>query len=262
VSPTLADHWSGLGADPVLIPNGCTPSSGLAQPAPAAADLPRPVVGLVGQLSERIDLDILTALSDAGFSLLLVGPRDSRWEPERFAALASRPHVRHTGRVPAEQVPSYLAAMDIGVTPYTGSRFNRASFPLKTLEYLGAGRPTVTTDLPGSQWLLADLSEAEPTTDQIMALAGTPADVVSAVRRMVGDPGGPAPDTPGAADRGAGRLRSDRCRAFAARHSWARRADELAAAIGFSSAPGRRDSFASARRPQAGSLGPSPGTAG
>jgi teichuronic acid biosynthesis glycosyltransferase TuaH len=204
------------------------------------------VVGLVGQLSERIDLDILTALSDAGFSLLMVGPHDSRWEPQRFAALAARPHVRHTGRVPPEEVPSYLAAMDIGVTPYTGSRFNRASFPLKTLEYLGAGRPAVSTDLPGARWLLADLALAEPATDQIMALATTPADVVSAVRRVVGDPGAPGRDSPGVAEEGAERLRSDRCRAFATRHSWARRADTLAAAIGLTAAPHQRDSFASA----------------
>ena len=40
----------------------------------AARDLPPPVVGLVGQLSERIDLDILDGLVDAGFALLIVGP--------------------------------------------------------------------------------------------------------------------------------------------------------------------------------------------
>jgi teichuronic acid biosynthesis glycosyltransferase TuaH len=239
VSPTLADHWSALGADPVLIPNGCSDSDPWPEGEAARTGLPRPVLGLVGQLSERIDLDILTALSDAGFALLLVGPRDPRWEPRRFAELAGRPGVHYTGRVPAASVPAYLAAIDVGITPYTASNFNKASFPMKTLEYLAAGRPVVSTDLPGARWLLADLARADrAVTDErpseIMTLASTPAEFVSAVRRMVPGPRGAQEQA-----------RRERCRAFAARHSWARRADALAAAIGMTPAgaepePGQR----------------------
>ena len=230
VSPTLADHWSALGADPVLIPNGCSDAAPWPPGEAASTGLPRPVLGLVGQLSERIDLDILTALSDAGFSLLLVGPRDPRWEPRRFAELAGRPGVHYTGRVPAADVPGYLAAIDVGLTPYTASAFNRASFPLKTLEYLAAARPVVSTDLPSARWLQDDLARAglagpgEP-PDAIMTLASTPAEFVTAVRRMV-----PGPH----AERE--QARRAQCRAFATRHSWARRAEALAAAIGFTPA--------------------------
>jgi teichuronic acid biosynthesis glycosyltransferase TuaH len=228
VSPTLAEHWSSLGAQPVLIPNGCHPAARPAASGPGLApQLPGPVVALVGQLSERIDLDILTALADAGFSLLMVGPHDPRWEPSRFAALTARPNVSYAGRVPQDAVPSYLAAADIGITPYTASTFNRASFPLKTLEYLGAGLPVVSTDLPGARWLLDDLARADSAepqmTSQIMTLAGTAAEVVAAVRRMAGEPGR-EPDR---------EQRAGRCRAFAARHSWARRAETLAGVIGF-----------------------------
>ena len=229
VSPTLADHWSALGADPVLIPNGCSDSDPWPDGKAAPTGLPRPVVGLVGQLSERIDLDILTALSDAGFALLLVGPRDPRWEPQRFAELTSRPGVHYTGRVPAASVPAYLAAIDVGITPYAGSDFNRASFPLKTLEYLAAGRPVVSTDLPGARWLLDDLARALAVTGErpaeIMTLARTPAEFVSAVRQMVPGPRGEHDQA-----------RGERCRAFATRHSWARRADAMAAALGLTPA--------------------------
>jgi teichuronic acid biosynthesis glycosyltransferase TuaH len=227
VSPTLADHWSALGADPVLIPNGCSDTDPWPYGEAAPTGLPRPVLGLVGQLSERIDLDILTALSDAGFALLLVGPRDPRWEAERFAELTGRPGVHYTGPVPAASVPAYLAAIDVGITPYTASDFNLASFPLKTLEYLAAGRPVVSTDLPGARWLLEDLARAGPVVTgeppaEIMTLASTPAEFVSAVHRMVPGPGG-----------GKEQARREQCRAFATRHSWARRGDALAAAIGF-----------------------------
>jgi teichuronic acid biosynthesis glycosyltransferase TuaH len=264
VSPALAQHWAALGASPVLIPNGCSDASPSPDGQAAATALRRPVVGLVGQLSERIDLDILLALSDAGFALLIVGPRDPRWEPERFAALAARPGVRYTGRVPAADVPSYLAAMDIGITPYTGSEFNRASFPLKTLEYLAAGRPVVSSDLPGARWLRDDLAATDQAPAEIMTLASTPAEFVGAVRRLAGQPGGAHdPDQPGALgaappDGGVAALsgaraaaRRDRCRAFALRHSWARRADALAAAIGLRPGGAARSPVAGAQPAEA-----------
>jgi teichuronic acid biosynthesis glycosyltransferase TuaH len=216
-SPWLAEHWAALGADPLLIPNGCS-VNGASHAPPAAVGLPPPVVGLVGQLSERIDPRILDALVNAGCSLLLVGPRDERWQPRWFAALAARRRVRHIGRVPAEQVPGYLAAIDVGITPYADSQFNRASFPLKTLEYLAAGLPVVSTSLPASRWLRGDLDLAFPKqADRVLALADSPADFASAVHRMA--------DAQSAST-------AELCRAFAARHSWQQRADALAAAIG------------------------------
>ena len=163
VSPRLAEHWSALGADPVLIPNGCFPVDAAgAGAAPADTGLARPVVGLVGQLTERINLRLLDAVAAAGLSLLLVGPYNPRWEPQRFAALIARPNVRYAGRVPAGEVPSYLAAIDVGLTPYADTPFNQASFPMKTLEYFSAGLPVVSTDLPGSRWLRDDLARSEP----------------------------------------------------------------------------------------------------
>ena len=232
VSPRLAEHWSGLGADPVLIPNGCYPGAGAAVPAPSVTGLPRPVAGLVGQLTERIDMGLLEAVAGAGFSLLLVGPYDPRWEPERFAALTALPNVHHTGRVPAREVPSYLAAMDVGLTPYAGTPFNQASFPLKTLEYFGAGLPVASTDLPGSRWLAEDLARSDPAAaSQLMALASGKTEFAAAVRRLAGEPGAPdaAEPRPGPGDDTA---RAASARAFAGRHSWPRRADALAAAMG------------------------------
>ena len=82
VSPQLAERWAGFGASPVVIPNGCWPIKvGERAALPEQKDLPHPVVGLIGQLSDRIDLSVLNAIADAGFSLLIVGPLDPRWEP-------------------------------------------------------------------------------------------------------------------------------------------------------------------------------------
>ena len=43
------------------------------------------------------------------------------------------------------------------MTPYAESPFNRASFPLKTLEYLAAGLGVVSTDMPSARWLNTSL---------------------------------------------------------------------------------------------------------
>jgi teichuronic acid biosynthesis glycosyltransferase TuaH len=231
VSPELMKRWAGLGAQPVLVPNGCQLGFGNpVAPLSALRDLPTPVVGLIGQLSERIDLDILYEIVDAGFSLLVVGPRDPCWEPQRFTDLIAHPQVHYAGPVPAEAVPSYLAAIDVGITPYRESLFNRASFPLKTLEYLSAGRPVVTTDLPAARWLRDDLacSAQAAFSDEILALADGAAQFPAALRRMLANP---AIDH----DRPASVI-AEHCRAFAARHSWSQRAEAFAAAIGLPAA--------------------------
>jgi teichuronic acid biosynthesis glycosyltransferase TuaH len=231
LSPQLAQRWSALRGAPVpLIPNGCTPVPAAAHALPPAVrDMARPVAVLIGRLNARIDMDLLEAIADARFSLLLVGPHDRRWEPLRFAALAARPGVQHVGWVPEEEAPAYIAAADVGITPYCDIPFNRASFPLKTLDYLSAGRPAVSTTLPAARWLLDDLAASEPgvPAGQILRLADDRAGFVGAVRQLAGEPGRPHHAR---ADSEAARAAS--CRTFAARHSWACRADALAAAIG------------------------------
>jgi teichuronic acid biosynthesis glycosyltransferase TuaH len=177
-------------------------------------------------------MKLLEAVADAGYSLLIVGPHDPRWEPRRFTALTARPSVRYVGSVPEEEVSAHIAAIDVGITPYLDNPFNKASFPLKTLDYLSAGRPAISTTLPASRWLLSDLARSEEAafSEQIMLLAGDADSFIDSLRRLAGEPGQDgqaANDLPGAEPE-----RAHRCRAFAARHTWARRADALAAAIG------------------------------
>ena len=157
ITPELADRWRELGANPALLPNGCDPQaySGVdtVQPAPLPDGFPMPVAGVVGQLNDRLDADLLAAVADSGLGLLLVGPRDPGWLPERWDSLVGRPNVHHAGAVPFEDLPRWLARMDVGLTPYTDTPFNRASFPLKSLEYLAAdGRWWVPTCRPPGGW--------------------------------------------------------------------------------------------------------------
>jgi teichuronic acid biosynthesis glycosyltransferase TuaH len=162
VSPGLLERAEELGREATLVPNGCDSAIGAAvDAAPRPADLPPPPggstgwVGFVGHINGRIDIALLEAVAAAGHPLLLVGPRAPGYEPVRFPALVDRPNVHWVGPKPYTALPGYLAAVDVGLTPYADSAFNRASFPLKTLEYLAAGRGVVSTDLPATRWLTA-----------------------------------------------------------------------------------------------------------
>jgi len=236
ITPQLAQRWTDLGASPIVIPNGCWPNRGHNNSAPPELqDLTPPVVGLVGQLSDRIDLDVLHAIADGGFTLLLVGPVDQRCEQSsRFRELVARPNVRFVGRVPADEVPSYLAAIDVGITPYRDTSFNRASFPLKTLEYLAAGIPTVSADLPAARWLHADLLKQQPDTpaEDVLALARSNDEYLSAVSHMAAVQRCKERDAIASVRHSSAWDKTNSCIEFASRHSWPLRAEMFASAIG------------------------------
>jgi teichuronic acid biosynthesis glycosyltransferase TuaH len=187
----------------IVLPNGCL--------LPEAFDgAPEAVACLVGQLNERLDLRALEAVRDRGVRILVIGPLTAR-EPhtrKRLQAFLQSPNITWLGEVPPDEVPLRLASVSVGMTPYADSEFNRASFPLKTLEYLASGLHTVSTDLPSARWLGTELVQ----------IAGDPEAFADAVVEAVAAPGGQD-------------ARTSR-RTFAASHSWRARADQLLGELG------------------------------
>ena len=211
ISPELRETWSEQRSDIAVIPNGCDAAAFAAAdvaPLPADVTLPGPIAGFVGHMSERIDLEMLEAVADSGVSLLLVGPRQPTFEIAKMDALFARPNVQWVGAKPFAELPSYLRVIDVGLTPYRSSAFNRASVPLKTLEYLAAGRPVVASDLPAHRRL-------DP---HHVTLAATPAEFAARVAERLAAPARPED----AAAR----------RALGAEHSWAARTADIARLVG------------------------------
>lgn len=218
VSDVLARELSDGSRDVRVLANGCAPEL-FARDLPVARPQDAPhgddIVGLVGQLNERLDLAILRALVESGVRLMIIGPRtDSdpafRKGLDQFLA---QPSVTWLGPKPYAELPAYLAAMKVGITPYRSSAFNAASCPLKTLEYLSAGLPVVTTMDPNVHGLNAIL----------VSVASDAGDFVCQVQRWI--------------DIDSDEQKVER-RRFAERNSWAARADELLEAI--ASIPDRR----------------------
>jgi teichuronic acid biosynthesis glycosyltransferase TuaH len=207
VSPILRQRYENDGFPAELVPNGCEPEFYAdVDTAPPPADVRPPggpVAGFLGYINNRIDLALLEAVADTGSSLLIVGALGDGYRSPRFAALVERPNVCWTGPRPYEEMPSYMRIIDVGLTPYADNPFNRASFPLKTLEYLAAGRAVVATELPANTWLGTDL----------IAVANGPAEFSARVVAELA-----MPRTPKLAARR---------RTFAEQHSWGRRAARI-----------------------------------
>ena len=226
VSPSLADRLSREHGIPVsVLANGCTVGD-----ATEAVELglPDPVVGLAGQINERLDLELLQAVADRGLSLALVGPRRER-EPtfaRQLDELLARPNVRWLGPRPSSSLPGLLARFRVGVTPYALSDFNKASFPIKTLDYLAAGLPCVATPSPALDWLDTDL----------VSVADRPQTFADAVERWAH-----ADVDPDDVERRV---------AFARGHSWDARAAQFLASVGLAAAPGSADSNSVTTTPQ------------
>lgn len=125
-----------------------------ALPPPDLMGLPRPLLGYIGTLEDRVDWGLLTRVS-AEFpkgSVVIVGrpgPESRQpWSAERRHCL-SRKNVHLLGWRPQEEIPLYNRAFDACLIPYLIDHpFNRNCSPTKIMDYMGTGRPIVSTDLP------------------------------------------------------------------------------------------------------------------
>ena len=138
-------------------PSGSIAEHPWAQPAPPPADLaglPRPILGYVGTLEDRVDWNLLRTVSEAfpKASLVVVGrPAARSREPwyEDYRRCLARPNVHAIGWRPQDAIPLYNRSFDVCLIPYrTDHPFNRVCSPTKIMDYMGSGRPIVSTDLP------------------------------------------------------------------------------------------------------------------
>src|SRR5205823_1430488 len=117
------------------------PSVGSAQ---EMAGLPRPRLGLMGGLDERVDFELLRALAlaDPNWSVVLVGPVLDIAGAQQLTGL---PNVHLIGQRPYERMPEYLSGLDVCLIPYRRTRWTDGCFPAKLHEYMASGRPIVAT---------------------------------------------------------------------------------------------------------------------
>ena len=209
VSPRLQRRFAATQPNAYLLTNAVDAEqfaparlAGLPQHA-ALASLPRPRLGLIGQIDRRVDQALLHHLAEQHpqWQIVLVGRVAAEVD---FSRLLDLPNVHLVPFQPHEQLPQVLNALDVCLIPYLLTPLTQSCNPAKAYEYLASGLPIVSTPLEG----LAELRH-------LVAMADTPERFAAAVQAALAEPS---------------RGRAERLETAAAQ-SWERRADFIEARL-------------------------------
>lgn len=102
-----------------------------------------PIVGYFGVIDERIDLELLrnTAMMHHNISFVMIGPLAKIEENE----LPVLPNIHYLGMKSYKTLPNYLKVFDIAMMPFALNDATKFISPTKTLEYMAAGKPIIST---------------------------------------------------------------------------------------------------------------------
>jgi glycosyltransferase involved in cell wall biosynthesis len=108
--------------------------------------LPRPVLGYFGVIDERLDYGLLKHLAESfpEGSIAMVGPL-AKVAPEDLPRL---PNLHWLGQRTYAQLPEMVKGFDVCLMPFALNDSTRFINPTKTLEYMAAGKPIVSTAIP------------------------------------------------------------------------------------------------------------------
>jgi UDP-galactopyranose mutase len=163
---------------------------------PEVAGIPHPRLGFFGVRDERLDHELLRRVATAHpeWHLLLVGPV-AKIDP---ACLPRLPNIHYFGQRPYEELPSHLASWDVCLLPFARNAATRMISPTKTLEYMAAEKPIVSTPIRDVAELYGD----------IVYLGADAATFIAACEQALAAPAGERA------------MRTDRMRAVLNRTSW------------------------------------------
>lgn len=128
------------------------------------ANLPHPIIGYVGTIQSRIDLNLIKYLAQKNpdKSIVLVGPV---WPETDKDLVKDLTNVHFLGSVSYQETPGYFQQFDVGIIPHVISEFTKSMNPLKIYEYLACEKPVVTTPVAGSE-MFGDLIEVASTYEE------------------------------------------------------------------------------------------------
>lgn len=130
--------------------------------------IPRPRIGYVGVLSDyKVDFKLIydIACSRKEWNWVLIGEEREGQKNNTVELLRRLPNVYFLSHKKYDDLPNYLALLDVGTLPTLLSDYTKSMFPMKYYEYLAAGIPVVTTpldftDMTKSYTIVADSESA------------------------------------------------------------------------------------------------------
>lgn len=135
----------------------------------------RPVIGYYGAIAEWFDLDLVAVIAKRHpeCCILLIGADTVNGK----LTLGRLPNVIFTGEVPYSKLPFYLHSFDICLLPFKVVPLTLATNPVKVYEYLAAGKPIISVNLP-------EMSQF----DGLLYVAGSQEEFLNAVDTVLARP--------------------------------------------------------------------------
>lgn len=133
-------HYFGCGVDS----NHFARARDLRTEVPAdIAHIKGPIAGYYGVIDERLDYDLIAQLaaSDSKLQVVMVGPT-AKVDPRD---LPQAPNIHWLGTRSYDLLPNYVKAFDVCLMPFALNDATEFINPTKTLEYMAAGKPIVST---------------------------------------------------------------------------------------------------------------------
>jgi len=150
ISQPLQKALAEWGVAAELLPHGfdaelASAFDGVREP-PELRELPRPLLGFTGRIDGRLDFQLLDVLAaEIAGTIVLIGPRSPLLSAGDLELVRRRENIVLLGVRSREQLPAYLAHLDLCLLPYREGEWGRYGSPLKLWEYLYAGPPIVGT---------------------------------------------------------------------------------------------------------------------
>ena len=109
------------------------------------AHLPRPIIGFFGLVEDWIDTELFAFLARRRpeWSIVVIGQSHIPLDH-----LQGIPNLHILGRRPYEALPRYAKAFSVGLCPFRVNALTVHVNPIKLREYLSAGLPVVSSDIP------------------------------------------------------------------------------------------------------------------
>ncbi|MFN8528571.1 MAG: glycosyltransferase [Anaerolineae bacterium] len=135
------------------------------KPAPLDA-MQGPILGYFGVIDERMDLELIRTIAERhpDWNLVLLGPV-VKIDP---AELPHAPNIHYPGMKTYEELPAYLAYFDVALIPFALTDSTRYLSPTKTLEYMAAHKPIVSTAIDDVRELYGDVVRIGDTHDEFI----------------------------------------------------------------------------------------------
>jgi glycosyltransferase involved in cell wall biosynthesis len=120
------------------------------------------IVGFVGALREWVDLKpVFLAIKNLSkkmaIKMIIVGKEGMFLDNKRLAEECGvSKDIIFAGHAPYQNIPEFIAAMDVCVIPFKLDSVSRNSLPLKLFEYMACGKPVISTRLPNIEKLVKD----------------------------------------------------------------------------------------------------------